>query len=81
MSINLEHGGASAVSCTDSATIEGAHAKYLLYVFDEAKSIPTETFDSSEGAFSNSGADSTKFLGKLVVISTPGGPQGRFMTS
>jgi hypothetical protein len=44
---------AFAIACDDSETIEGAHAKYLTYIFDEAKAIPRNTWDSAEGAFSN----------------------------
>lgn len=57
--------------------IEGAHAKTLLYVFDEAKTIPIALFDSADGAFSNAGND-TEYTAYAFVISTPGNPIGRF---
>jgi hypothetical protein len=52
--------------------IEGAHAETLLYVFDEAKTIPSSLFDSVEGAFASEGN------AYAFVISTPGAPSGRF---
>lgn len=44
---------AFAIACDDAETIEGAHAKYLTYIFDEAKAIPRSTWNAAEGAFSN----------------------------
>lgn len=44
--------------------IEGFHAKYLLYIVDEAKSVPRDTFEAIEGALTNVGT-------KLLVASTP----------
>lgn len=78
--IQGKFGKATAVNSDDEQTIEGAHADYLLYVFDEAKAIPERVFDASEGAFSSSGADVGK-LGKILVISTPPdiNPTGRFV--
>lgn len=71
LSIKLETGEAFALASNDSSLIEGAHASELLYVFDEAKTIPEATWDSAEGAFSS---------GKCMwlAISTPGAPEGRF---
>lgn len=73
-------GYAAAVNSNQEETIEGAHADYLLYVFDEAKAIPERIFDASEGAFSSSGPDVGK-VGKILVISTPPdiSPTGRFV--
>lgn len=78
--IEGRHGYAAAVNSNQEETIEGAHADYLLYVFDEAKAIPERIFDASEGAFSSSGPDVQK-VGKILVISTPPdiSPTGRFV--
>jgi hypothetical protein len=46
---------AFAVSSDDHNTIEGCHASRLIYIFDEAKSIPRATWDAAEGAFANAG--------------------------
>ena len=68
---------AFAVASDNPALIEGAHASLILYVFDEAKSIPAGTWDAAEGAFSGAGAD-TGGLAYALAISTPGEPSGRF---
>lgn len=44
--------------------IEGFHAEEILYIVDEAKAVPRETFDAIEGALTTKGA-------KLLVASTP----------
>lgn len=77
LSIKGKTGEAFAVASDNSATIEGAHADKMLYVFDEAKSIPDATFDAAEGALSNAGAnpDAEAYA---MAISTPGEPMGRF---
>ena len=71
LNLKLETGEAFALASDNSAMIEGAHASQLLYVFDEAKIIPPDTWDSAEGAFSTGDA-------YWVAISTPGEPLGRF---
>lgn len=71
LNLKLDHGEAFAVASNDAATMEGAHAAELLYLFDEAKTIPGETFDAAEGALSTGNCFA-------LVISTPGEPQGRF---
>lgn len=43
---------AFAVASDQPTLVEGAHAKTLLYVVDEAKSVPDELWDAIEGAFS-----------------------------
>lgn len=68
-------GEAFAVASNEPSLIEGAHAKYLLYVFDEAKAIPDETYNAAEGAFTGGGIGSEVYF---LMISTPGGPSGRF---
>jgi len=77
LSLRLSTGEAFAVASDNSATLEGMHADHILYVFDEAKIIPTTTFDAVEGAFSGAGSD-TQREALVLAISTPGEPQGRF---
>lgn len=71
LSIKLDTGEAFALASDNSAMIEGAHARHLMYVFDESKVIPNATWDSAEGAFSTGEA-------YWMACSTPGEPQGRF---
>lgn len=61
LSIRLQGGTveAFAVASNDHTTIEGAHATRIVYVFDEAKTIPTDTWDAAEGAFSTEGLERT----------------------
>ena len=77
LSLKLETGEAFAVASDNSDLIEGAHADHILYLFDESKSIPDNTFDAAEGAFSTAGDDTGKEAYALA-ISTPGEPIGRF---
>ena len=77
MAIKLDHGSAFAVASNDPAKLEGAHADQLLYLFDEAKTIPAGTFDAAEGAFSGAG-DDTHQEAFAFALSTPGEPNGRF---
>ena len=77
MSLKLRHGEAFAVASSDPAKIEGAHADQVLYIFDEAKIVPADTFDAAEGAFSGAGDDTTNEAYALAS-STPGPPNGRF---
>jgi hypothetical protein len=71
MSLKLTTGEAFALASDNPALIEGAHASNILYIFDEAKAIPEETFDAAEGALSTGEA-------YILAISTPGEPIGRF---
>lgn len=75
--MKLGHGAATAVASNDPAKIEGAHADSLLYLLDEAKTIPPPTWDSVEGAFSGAGTD-TGAEAFALAMSTPGPPAGRF---
>lgn len=75
--LKLGHGAATAVASNDPAKIEGAHADSLLYLLDEAKTIPPPTWDSVEGAFSGAGMD-TGQEAFAIAMSTPGPPTGRF---
>lgn len=76
LSCRLNYGVSFAASCDQPQLIEGAHADQLLYVFDEAKSIPSSVFDAAEGAFSGAGDEGREAYG--LAISTPGPPEGRF---
>jgi hypothetical protein len=68
---------AFALASDDHTSLEGAHATRILFVFDEAKTIPAATWDAVEGAFSTEGlSDAYKAL--AFAISTPGDPSGRF---
>ncbi len=60
----------------NAGLIEGAHADRLCYLFDEAKLVPSATFDAAEGAFSNAGVGGAEAI--AVAASTPGSPSGRF---
>jgi hypothetical protein len=75
--LKLNYGAATAVASNQPERIEGAHARQLLYLLDEAKIIPPETWDSIEGAFSNAGPD-TGDDAYAFAMSTPGPPGGRF---
>lgn len=77
LNLKLSLGAASAVASNDPAKIEGAHADSLLYIFDESKTIPADTWDAAEGAFSGGRADGLPEAFALAV-STPGPPAGRF---
>lgn len=77
LSLKLSSGEAFAVASNNSDLIEGAHADNLLYLFDEAKIIPPDTWDAAEGAFSGAGA-STVMSAYALAVSTPGEPGGRF---
>jgi hypothetical protein len=71
LNLKLSTGEAFALASDNAALIEGAHASALLYLFDESKTIPGETWDAAEGAMS---AGDCYWL----AISTPGEPNGRF---
>lgn len=75
--LKLPYGAATAVASNQAERLEGAHAIRILYVLDEAKIIPSETWDAIEGALSNAGAD-TDNEAYIVAMSTPGPPAGRF---
>jgi hypothetical protein len=77
MELRLAHGIAFAAACEDPAKIEGLHADEVLYVYDEAKTIPDATFDATEGALMGAGED-TAMNAFRIASSTPGEPVGRF---
>lgn len=68
---------AFAAASDNPAYIEGAHAHRVVYVLDEAKTIPSATWDAVEGAFSGAGRD-TANEAYALAISTPGDLSGRF---
>lgn len=75
--VKLKYGAATAVASNDAAKIEGAHADSLLYVIDESKTVPVDTWDAIEGAFS--GGHSTGLPEAFALaLSTPGQAAGRF---
>jgi hypothetical protein len=72
LNLRLAHGSAFAGASANAALIEGAHADSLLFLFDEAKAIPSATFDACEGALGGTGE------AFALALSTPGAPSGRF---
>lgn len=77
LSIKLTNGSAFPVASDKHEAIEGAHADHILYVFDEAKAIPPDTYNAAEGAFSGGGAQAG-LKAYALAISTPGEAVGRF---
>jgi hypothetical protein len=75
--LKMPNGIAAAAASDNPASIEGAHADSILYVFDEAKTIPATLFDAAEGAFSGGRATGLPEAFALA-LSTPGAPAGRF---
>ncbi|MBN1319626.1 MAG: hypothetical protein JXA87_02190 [Thermoleophilia bacterium] len=76
LNLKLSTGQASAVASNQPALIEGAHADHILYLFDESKSIPSDTWDAAEGAFAGGADGALEAL--ALAVSTPGEPAGRF---
>jgi len=72
LNLKLSTGFAFAMASNDESLIEGAHADFILYIFDESKAVPDATWDAAEGALST--GTETYFL----AVSTPGEPLGRF---
>lgn len=71
LSIKLDTGEAFAIASDNAALIEGAHADNILYLFDESKAVPDDTWDAAEGAMSTGDCF-------WLAVSTPGEPIGRF---
>lgn len=71
LDLRLKTGSAFATASDDEANIEGAHADELLYIIDEAKNVPSNTWDAIEGALATGHA-------YVLSISTPGRAEGRF---
>jgi hypothetical protein len=78
-SITLNSGliEAFAMASDNFALIEGAHATIMMYVFDEAKTIPDGMWDAAEGAFATENLIPDSQI-RAFAISTPGDPTGRF---
>lgn len=76
MALQLATGQAFAAAPNRPESIEGLHADCLLYVFDEAKTIADEIWDSAEGAFAGAGEAGREAY--ALAISTPGPPRGAF---
>jgi hypothetical protein len=76
LNLKLRYGQAFAVASDQPALIEGVHARAVMYVFDESKSIRAATFDAAEGAFAAEGATDVEAI--AIATSTPGEPNGRF---
>lgn len=70
MELKFKYGQAFAVASDDPANIEGAHADEILYIIDEAKAVPPDTWDAIEGALSAGNA-------YVLANSTPGKAEGR----
>jgi hypothetical protein len=77
LNLKLAFGAATAVASNRAELIEGAHADSLLYLLDEAKTIPTATWDAIEGAFAG-GRETGLPEAFALAVSTPGPPAGRF---
>jgi len=71
LNLKLNTGEAFAIASDTPAMIEGAHGENLLYLFDESKTIPDDTWDAAEGAMSTGDC-------YWLAVSTPGEPLGRF---
>jgi hypothetical protein len=73
--LKLRIGGvveAFAVASDDHTTIEGAHATQIMYVFDEAKTIPRPTWDAAEGAFATGGIGRKEDYDYEEIVEQPG---------
>lgn len=77
LKLQLKTGFAFALAASDVANIEGAHADYMFYIFDEAKTIPPDIWDGAEGALSGKREAGRKEV-FVLSCSTPGEPSGRF---
>lgn len=77
MAIKLPGGEAFAINSNDSSRMEGVHADHVFFGYDEAKIIPDDTFDATQGAFAGAGLDTGREAFQMVQ-STPGEPAGRF---
>lgn len=75
LGIQLRHGSALAANPKVSARIEGGHASQFLYVFDEAKLIPSTTWDSAEGSAASATGDREI---RWLAQSSGGDADGRF---
>jgi hypothetical protein len=68
-----EEWAAIGLPATDPDRIEGFHAEAgVLLILDESKGIPQAVYDALQGALTGTEAN------RLLVTSTPGGPEGPF---
>ncbi len=75
LQLSIKTGGiveAFAVASDDHTTIEGAHATKIMYVFDEAKTIPRPTWDAAEGAFATGGIGREEDYDYEELLEQPG---------
>ena len=56
----MKAGEAFSTASNQPATMEGAHADSMLYLFDEAKTIPDEIFNVADGATMSAGPETGK---------------------
>lgn len=61
---------AIGISSDVPSNIEGFHAPHIMYIIDEAKGVNDEILNALEGALTTDA--------KVVYISTPGAPEGKF---
>ena len=57
LQLKMRTGEAFSAASDQPATMEGAHAESMLYVFDEAKTINDEIFNVADGAMLSAGPD------------------------
>lgn len=76
LSMRLPNKEAFGAATDNPALLEGAHAKVIIFIFDEAKEIPDEIFDAMEGAFSQEGLAGHHVY--VAALSSPGESVGRF---
>ena len=68
-----EEWAAIGLPATEPDRIEGLHAEAgVLLILDETKGIPQDAYDALQGALTSEAAN------RLLVTSTPGGPEGPF---
>ncbi|HKV45348.1 MAG TPA: hypothetical protein VJT32_11860 [bacterium] len=68
-----EEWAAIGLPATEPDRIEGLHAEAgVLLILDETKGIPQDAYDALQGALTSESAN------RLLVTSTPGGPEGPF---
>ena len=70
--LSLAGGEAFAINSDQPALLEGAHARHLLAIVDEGKTVPDASWDAIEGYFSDPGEK------RALALSIPGAPAGRF---
>jgi hypothetical protein len=69
--MKLKQGNASGFATNKEGKAEGAHAKQLLVIFDESKTIDDSMFIALQGALSGGGEDTRQDV-YCLAVSTPG---------